>query len=492
MLLDIERNRRRSRPRPAHIPRVYRKAPPGDLMLESDGRRYQCEWIERGVTLHSDGNVSCGLDDPHASRSFGDVGSGTIAEIFASPEYDRVRRKLWDGFRCFPCSLYHEVERIEGAPLPDRPTLPATLVAEPSVRCNIRCDNVVCDPNNDRSLATRETEDLDVETFARVIEEIGSGLEKVFFFNYGDPFMHGAAEDMLVHLREHCPDAVIVTSTNGIPLMKAERAARVVESRLNQITFTISGMTQESYVRYHGGGRLDQALQGLRNVCEARQGGSTPRVEWRYLVFNWNDSRDEIDKAIALSREIGVDRFTLMVTHIPHRSGSWRLAPGTPDFQRYRDHIELAEGYSVSASPDVDGFYHPENLPGFGEARWTGWRSRLELPERDGALHLAVSTNRQASRDADHGLLIRTPWQVYRMTIRPDEWSDVVLPVPEGVQGLGPVPIELIAEDVWYPAEELGNGDRRCLGVLIEYGVGRRSARLEPAARDDILKFARR
>ena len=489
MLLDIERSRSRSRPRPADIPRVYLKAPPSEIMLESDGKRRRCEWLEHGVTIHSDGNVSCGLDDPHAERSFGNIERNTIAEIFNGPEYDRLRQKLWNGYRCRPCALYEEVQDYAPAP-PPKATVPTTLIVEPTVRCNILCDNGSCSVNNDRSVATREVDDLDVGAFARVVDEIGAELKNVFFFNYGDPFMHRSAEDMLIHLREQCPDALIVTSTNGIPLLKPERAAKVAQSRVDQITFTISGVTQESYVRYHGKGSVEHALQGLRNVCEARNGDATPRVEWRYLVFNWNDSFEEIDRAIALADDMGVDRFTLFLTHIPVGSTSWRLGPGSEGFDRYKNHIEHVYGYDNHVVPDADGFHGIETLPHLGEARWTARRSRMSLPERGGAIRLAISTNRAAHRPDKHFVLIRAPWQVYRVAFVANEWTDVTIPVPEGVQGLGPYAIEMIAEEVWFPIEELGSEDRRTLGVLVEHGSVRRESALRKASPTQVARFA--
>jgi hypothetical protein len=63
-------------------------------MTESDGFHYRCAWIERGITVHSDGNVSCGLDDPHGQGSFGNVKDTPVGEIFGNPEYGRLQDKL--------------------------------------------------------------------------------------------------------------------------------------------------------------------------------------------------------------------------------------------------------------------------------------------------------------------------------------------------------------------------------------------------------------
>jgi MoaA/NifB/PqqE/SkfB family radical SAM enzyme len=55
-------------------------------------------------------------------------------------------------------------------------------------------------------------------------------LSKVYFFNYGDPFVNRQAEAMLAYLRRRCPDVDVETSTNAIPLSNLDRATAVVQA----------------------------------------------------------------------------------------------------------------------------------------------------------------------------------------------------------------------------------------------------------------------
>jgi hypothetical protein len=84
-----------------------RKIPaPSLLMHPSDGFHYRCAWIEDSITIHSDGNVSRGLDDPYAERSFGNIYSQSIEDIVCNPQYISLRENLWNGLRCQSCHLY--------------------------------------------------------------------------------------------------------------------------------------------------------------------------------------------------------------------------------------------------------------------------------------------------------------------------------------------------------------------------------------------------
>lgn len=441
---------------------------PSLLMHAPDGQRYRCAWIEDSITIHSDGNVTCGLDDPHGQRSFGNINRQSVAGIFANPEYARLRQKLWDGHRCTECNLYQRVPDNEADEMPERPVLPGTAVVEPTVRCNIRCPNSACIANNDPKTRTRDADMLGLDPFRRVAEELAGRLRHVYFFNYGDPFVHAQAEDMLAHLRRTSPEARVVTSTNGIPLAKPERARKVVESGLEFIVFTIGGITQESYSRYHVAGRADLALRGLANVLQAKRelGASNPVVHWRYLLFNWNDGDAEIEAALRLVEEHGVDEFCLYLTHVPDGAASFRFSPGSPNFSRYRRYISNSLHYTnVVPAPDRNGFYALEQTA-LGPARWTGWQARRRLRVDGHRARLAVTTSRPAASERANHVFVVTPWQKVKVPLEPMAWRVVELAIPDHLRP-DALEVELVTFDHWFPAEELGSTDLRCLGVLV-------------------------
>lgn len=446
---------------------------PSENMLESDGAHYRCAWIEDSVTFHSDGNISCGLDDPHGQRSFGNIYTQSVQEIFGNPEYDKLQRRLWDGHRCRDCGHFR-AEANPSASINRRPPLPTRIVVETTVTCNIRCPNLPCLANNDPHEVTRDSRFLDVKAFRKAIGQIGAGLKTVNFYNYGEPFMHRQAEEMLLHLRAASPSAFIVTSTNGIPLSKYERAESLVKALPNRVTFTIGGATQETYSRYHVNGRLAQALLGLKNVCEAKRRAqqSLPEIVWRYLAFHWNDSDEEIDRAIGLAHECGVDRFSLYLTNTPPGARSVRLSPGSPAFWKYRKYLHIDHEGELnhiyrSELPDEQGFYPPEKLRALGWAKWTSSRAQLRLRPERGVLHLVLSTNREQRRKRDQMCTVRLPWGAFEVAVKHGVWNESTFKIPFHYRRLQEHEAELIVEDHWFPSSEIGSKDLRCLGVLI-------------------------
>jgi hypothetical protein len=107
------------------------------------------------------------------------------------------------------------------------------------------------------------------------------------------------------------------------------------------VTFSLDGASQETYVQYRQRGNFDKAIANLRALIDERARSATqvPFVNWRYILFKWNDSDDEMNKARALAADIGVDRLCWEITDHPEDSFSRRFAPSAPDYDRIRYEI---------------------------------------------------------------------------------------------------------------------------------------------------------
>ena len=64
-----------------------------------------------------------------------------------------------------------------------------------------------------------------------------------------------------------------------------------------------------------------------------------PFLNWRYILFNWNDSDEEMDRARRLAAEIGVDRLCWEITDHPEDAFSRRFVPGSPELEAIRREI---------------------------------------------------------------------------------------------------------------------------------------------------------
>jgi hypothetical protein len=67
-----------------------------------------------------------------------------------------------------------------------------------------------------------------------------------------------------------------------------------------------------------------------------RSGRDLPFLNWRYILFVWNDNDAEMNRARALAGEIGVDRLCWEITDHPEQAYSRRFVPGSVDLAAIR------------------------------------------------------------------------------------------------------------------------------------------------------------
>jgi Radical SAM superfamily len=217
--------------------------------------------------------------------------------------------------------------------------LPQRLYVECTAACNISCFEACCAPETGIT-KTRQAGMLDVELFRRVLAEAGPTLVRLDFFNYGEAFLHKRAVEMCEMVKTGYPHVYLYTSTNGLAFTE-ETVRRLVRSGIDEVTFSIDGASDVTYARYRQRGDFAKATRNMRAAVEEKQrlGRDLPVINWRYILFHWNDSDREMERARTLAAEWGVDRLCWEITDHPEQAFSRRFAPGTPDHAALRHEI---------------------------------------------------------------------------------------------------------------------------------------------------------
>ena len=305
--------------------------------------RFTCSWPWSIAVMLCDGRIVCGCADPYAKRVLGDFRTTPLTQIWRGPIATELREDLNTGGApfCGDCPLKVPLAPDEPAPRRnlDVPALPSRLYIECTAACNISCFQACCAPETGIT-RTRQAGMLDWDVFTRVVNEAGPTLVRIDFFNYGEAFLHKRAVEMCDYIKAKFPHIYLYTSTNGLALNE-DKARRLVHSGIDEVTFSIDGASQETYARYRQRGTFDLALANLRAMADekSKAGRDVPHLNWRYILFKWNDNDEEMARARQLAADTGVDRLCWELTDHPEDSFSRRFVTGSADLDRIRHEV---------------------------------------------------------------------------------------------------------------------------------------------------------
>jgi len=303
------------------------------------GQRFYCASLagqsEYNLTINCDSTVSCNCQDYNGTGHIGDLNQNTFEEVFYGPAAQRLREELAKGKipikSCTRCGDLKRVPKAQVTAGPamyagPKPRLPYRgMLLENTVRCNIDC--LGCDRGS--AARIRSVAQMDLEKLSKMADLVHDlGLQQLFYLNLGEPFLSPNIGLELPLLREKNPDCRIVISTNGIILntdVKREAALHA-----SQILFSIAGINNEMLKKYEKFGSFDKAYGNLKALVDYRnaRGLTKPVLEWKYLLFNWNDRRATIQRAIQMAREAGVDIISFWPTNNPIYGYSLRYRLG--------------------------------------------------------------------------------------------------------------------------------------------------------------------
>ena len=142
------------------------------------------------------------------------------------------------------------------------------------------------------------------------------------------------------------------------------------------------GLLKKSYARYRVNGRLEKATALMDGIYRASQEEKiVPRVEWKYILFEWNDSAVEMMSAMDFAESKDV-QISFCLTHSAGRSKRYRTVDDVRSFLARNDRRARIETTfnlkdETPGSTESVVFEHAESLL-LGALRYIE-RGRLKL-----------------------------------------------------------------------------------------------------------------
>jgi len=236
-------------------------------------------------------------------------------DLFYFPELTRLREEFLAGRLPQPEYCPRCAVLGHGQATSVRPAVVQVLHIEPSFLCHLACPQ--CIPPKLRRELKPPPYNMPLGMFLGILNALkADGVAAIRFIHFegrGEPLMNPQVGGMVRAARQAFPGAYLMITTHGNFPYKPW----MINSGLDVLRIAADGAFAESYARYRVGGRLEKVFTLMRAIRDARkETGSAVRVEWKYVLFEWNDSDGEIQEAARLAEEMEV-RLRFCLTHAP-------------------------------------------------------------------------------------------------------------------------------------------------------------------------------
>ncbi len=208
--------------------------------------------------------------------------------------------------------------------------MPFTISIEPTTACNLRCPEC---PSGLRAFS-RPTGNLKEDFFRKTIDELHQELMYLIFYFQGEPYINPNFLDMVKYA--HDKGIYTTTSTNA-HFLSDKNAQKTIESGLDRLIISVDGTTQETYESYRKEGKLENVLQGARNMVKWKKqmNSKTPHIIFQFLVVKPNEH--QIPEIYKLAEEIGVDEVKLKTAQVYDYENGNDLIPTIDKYARYQE-----------------------------------------------------------------------------------------------------------------------------------------------------------
>ena len=139
-------------------------------------------------------------------------------------------------------------------------------------------------------------------------------LQQVHYIGWGEPLLHPQFGALVDIVKSDFPAALQMATTAGNVCFEAAVGA----APLDNLIVSCDGARQESYEKYRRGGNFADVQRFMQQA--KRAGRKDLHVEWKYILFEFNDSDDEILAAQTIAEDLGIDSLLFIVTNSKWRS----------------------------------------------------------------------------------------------------------------------------------------------------------------------------
>lgn len=156
---------------------------------------------------------------------------------------------------------------------------------ESTTNCQLRCPECPI-RKKDNDILGRGY--LTYDAFLKFIKA-NPQVKRIELSNYGEPFLNPELAKILVAGEEN---GITFTFVNGSNFnhVTDETLEAIVKARVERISFSIDGASNQTYQQYRVGGDFDRVIDNIRrlNRYKAQYHADYPRLTWQFVVMKSN------------------------------------------------------------------------------------------------------------------------------------------------------------------------------------------------------------
>lgn len=248
---------------------------------------------------------------------------GSIANVLESPIYEHLRASLTTGQApwrdiCHSCAAFRPHEPLADG-LSHRKIL--TLQVEPSLGCSLACP--CCSQGvqiRDRPKPYRMPVDL-FESLLKSLHRENFLVREIEYCGQGEPLTHPQFREFAKSAHNYHPRSLQRLITSG----NFDYEKTLSGTALDRIYVSCDGLHQTSYEKYRVNGDVQRVLKFMKDIPKEID-GRRQLVVWKYILFEFNDSEQELKDAQKKAIELGVDQLQFVFTHSKFKSTRYTAA----------------------------------------------------------------------------------------------------------------------------------------------------------------------
>lgn len=185
---------------------------------------------------------------------------------------------------------------------------PWRVFLEVNSACNLRCPS--CTKGNqeivDGLRYDHKTGLMDEALMERILDKIASENPAALVYLYGnsEPFLHPKLPECIASIKRRGLSPQLSSNLNYI-----QRVEETLEAGLDLFIISLSGWTQEVYVRGHAGGKIEKVKENMRILAEANNARSLEKrvkILVNYHVYDYNEHELEPMREYASNLGLGL------------------------------------------------------------------------------------------------------------------------------------------------------------------------------------------